>query len=163
MITDPTYKNGSVTLTNGVEIQAQGKFEMFQSTLYPRQCGVPSEHFFIVKIEFKSMKKLSKKIYLKQVNLSINDRTLDFDTQVEEPKVFPTEKKFFDEKPTEKTNSYLFDKGNKSDCDILLYVENIGIKVEGHVDYVEVDEKGKIIGAEKKMTINPFNLDLPHG
>ena len=35
--------------------------------------------------------------------------------------------------------------------------------VEGDVDYVEVDEKGKIIGKEKKMTINPFNLDLPHG
>mmetsp|Transcript_41995 Transcript_41995/g.64313 ORF Transcript_41995/g.64313 Transcript_41995/m.64313 type:complete len:117 (+) Transcript_41995:743-1093(+) len=45
-----TFRNGSLTQGNGIEVQAQGKFEMLQSSIYPKRCGVPSEFFFIVKI-----------------------------------------------------------------------------------------------------------------
>lgn len=34
-IQDPEFKNGSVTRQNGIEICAQGQFEMLQSSIYP--------------------------------------------------------------------------------------------------------------------------------
>jgi len=49
-IDDPDFTNGSRIIQDGIEVCAQGKFEMLQSSIYPETYRVPSEFFFVIKI-----------------------------------------------------------------------------------------------------------------
>ena len=48
---------------------------MLQSSIYPSSYGVPSELFFIIKIQIEAMESLDKHVILKSIYLTIKDKT----------------------------------------------------------------------------------------
>ena len=163
MVKDPEYKNGSVTVSSGIEIQAQGKFEMLQSSIYPKNCGVPCEHFFIVKLQIKALEDFKQTRVLKQASLVVSDTTYNIKTKRDEPHKFTLEKKFFDGNPQMQQDVHLKKKNDRYEYNILLYLETLGSKVEGELHYSEILENGQMSEEEKIIKFEPFFLDLPKG
>ena len=48
---------------------------MLQSSIYPPSYGVPSEFFFIIKIQMEAMESLDKRVVLKSIHFTIKDKT----------------------------------------------------------------------------------------
>ena len=69
------FPNGSFTERDGMEMSAQGKFEMLQSSIYPDCYGVPCEYFFVIKVRFQATKQVKKCIILKKLCLVLKDKT----------------------------------------------------------------------------------------
>jgi hypothetical protein len=59
---------------------------MIQSAIYPVELGLSSEHFFIVKLQFRLLANTGRIVTIKQINLRVHDTVFNLQTQKEEPK-----------------------------------------------------------------------------
>jgi hypothetical protein len=151
-INDRDFTTGSRVIQDNIEICAQGKFEMLQSSIYPESYKVPSEYFFVIKIQFFP-NELTRPVKLKKLQIKIVD-------------VIKQEKKPF-EKADVIIDRHLRDKqknpglilkpdSNFLEHNILLYVENLKARVSGHLEYVYLDNPNK----EFTISLGDFNLDI---
>ena len=136
------YKNGSYSKQNGMVISSQGKFEMLQSSIYPEAYNVPCEYFFIIQILLKP-DDLNFDMLLKRIRLKIKDRTKNKTTgQLEEIDVdivrpLPNRER---NKGGRNEGIPVFRGGSEVRHNVLLYVENLGAKVTGTIEYAKYDE-----------------------
>ena len=156
------YENGSVSNQEGIELTTQGKFEMLQSSIYPPSYGVPSELFFIIKIQIEAMESLDRRVILKSIHLTIKDKT--YNKRTGKMEVINVEinrdlsKKVEGEAVPRKIILEKGGIGEKRESNVLLYVENLGAQVNGYLKYhYEGDAE------VRQIKINKFNLDLPKG
>lgn len=159
------FDNGSFIKTNGIEISAQGKFEMLQSSIYPDSYGVPCEYFFVIKIQLEGTPELANEVELRKIHLKISDKSRNKTTN-ELQTVFVhidrdlTEKN--EDQPNQEEDLILRPNGKQKEHNILLYVENLGAKVTGYIEYKDLGDKNPE-SENKKVNIKEFNLDLLKG
>ena len=162
----PDYMNGSYLVDQGIRLSCQGKFEMLQSSIYPEAYNVPCEYFFIIQIQFEPNEDMDADILLKRIKLKIKDRTKNANTlQIEEIDVDinrPLPNKVSN--TGKKTDGVTLKRGGqKVHHNILLYVENLGAKVNGVIEYTKYDDKGNPGDKVFKLEVKPFHLDLVDG
>jgi hypothetical protein len=124
---------------------------------------VPCEYFFIIQIEFDPTNDLQTDILLKRIKLNIKDRTKNKTTlQFEEIDVDINRPLPNRESNTGRKQDGISIKrnGEKVHHNILLYVENLGAKVNGVIEYTKFDKNGE--AGEEIFTLNvkDFKLDL---
>lgn len=159
----PEFKNGSYSVDQGIKLSSQGKFEMLQSSIYPEAYNVPCEYFFIIQIEFDPEETLETDILLKRIKLKIKDRTKNKTTlQFEEIDVDINRPLPNRETNTGKRQDGITVKrgGQKVHHNILLYVENLGAKVNGIIEYTKLDENGVAGDEIFNLNVKDFQLDL---
>ena len=74
-VQNPDYYQGSMMVQDGLEVTAQGKFEMLQSSIYPSSYRVPNEIFFVIKIQIHALPNLEGKVKLNKILLDIEDKS----------------------------------------------------------------------------------------
>ena len=159
------FTNGSFIETDGIEISSQGKFEMLQSSIYPDSYGVPCEYFFVIKIQLEATAALQGEVELRKIHLKISDKSRNKTTN-ELQTVFVhidrdlTERN--EDSPNQEEDLILKYKGGQREHNILLYVENLGAKVSGYIEYKDLNDKNPD-AENKKVDIKEFYLDLMKG
>jgi len=95
--------------------------------------------------------------------LLIKDTTYKAEKKQDEPTSVKIKRRFPENNvQSSKPDLVLQEQGDSHDCNILLYVENLGARVSGTLEYDEVDTQTNQ-KTEKKLEINEFFLDLTEG
>jgi hypothetical protein len=126
-VKDVDYTNGSQNIQDNIEVCAQGKFEMLQSSIYPESYRVPSEFFFVIKIQFYPHN-LTTPVKLNKITLKIHDQAKKAKSDSKQAEV-TIERPLKDKHK----NPGLILKPDTAymEHNILLYVENLKAQVHG--------------------------------
>ena len=71
-------------MQDGIEISAQSKFELLQSSIYPKCYYLPNEYFFMIKFIMKNINQGNRQIILKNLILNIKDKKIINKYQIED-------------------------------------------------------------------------------
>lgn len=124
---------------------------MLQSSIYPESYRVPSEFFFVIKIQFIPQG-LTEPVKLKKVQLKILD-TQKSNSESKQSEV--TIDRILKDK--QKQPGILMNHDSQNlEHNILLYVENLKAKVMGHLEYSTLAKPDEIL----KVEIKEFFLDI---
>jgi len=118
---------------------------MLQSSIYPESYGVPSEYFFIIKVEFETLSSLPCDVVLQKLHLEIKDKTNNKTTGKPEDIIVEINRSFVgksDDTANEIEDGVILRRRiGKFENKILLYVENLGAVVNGYVQYRSIYSK----------------------
>lgn len=125
---------------------------MLQSSIYPESYKVPSEYFFVIKIQFFP-NELKRPVKLQKLQLRIID-VIKKQKKPDEKAEVTIDRQLRDKQK----NPGLILKPDTASLEhnILLYVENLKAKVEGHLEYIYLDSPNN----KHIIELGEFNLDI---